>query len=79
MRARLNTFLTAYGAVGRGGIAGDDEPKPYVPFELLTLLPSRLDEMADWCAMQTDEDLRRNGHMYRAHARWVEFGAFDAI
>jgi len=78
-RARLDTFLTAYGAVGRGGIAGDDEPKPYAPIELLTLLPSRLDEMADWCSMQTNEDARRNGHMYRAHARWVEFGEFDAF
>jgi hypothetical protein len=31
--------------------------------------------MADWCARQDDAALRRNGQMYRTHARWIAAGA----
>ena len=59
-RERLEAFVAAYGVPG---VTAD---------AVLAALPARLDAMADWCAGQDSAALRRNGVMYRAHARWVE-------
>ncbi|MFN3866043.1 MAG: phosphotransferase [Demequina sp.] len=65
-RRRLRVFLDAYGPANGVAVTSAD---------VLAALPARLDAMADWCATQDSEALRRNGVMYRAHARWVESGA----
>ena len=67
-RRRLALFADAYEATGDGPMRA-----PGVR-EILAWAPRRLDAMADWCASQESEALRRNGVMYRAHARWVESG-----
>lgn len=64
-RDRLGRFLDAYGPV---------DGVPITNAALLAALPERLDAMADWCAAQDSADLRRDGLMYRAHARWIESG-----
>ncbi|MDN4480622.1 phosphotransferase [Demequina muriae] len=63
---RLARFLEAYGPID-----GDLVTCAAV----LAALPERLDAMADWCDGQESADLRRNGVMYRTHARWIESGA----
>lgn len=64
---RLHAFLDAY--------AGDSVHLRYPASALLGYVPPRLIAMADWCDRQDDEDLRRNGVMYRAHAAWITSGA----
>lgn len=66
---RLHAFLDAY--------AGDAHASRlrYPASTLLGYLPPRLIAMADWCDRQDNEDLRRNGVMYREHARWIAAGA----
>jgi hypothetical protein len=64
---RIATFLDAY--------AGHDTHLRYSVSALLGHVPPRLIAMADWCATQSDEALRRNGVMYRAHAQWLAAGA----
>jgi len=64
---RVAAFLDAY--------AGHDAHLRYSASALLGYVPARLLAMADWCASQTDAALRRNGVMYRAHARWLAAGA----
>lgn len=64
-RERLAAFVAAYGLSSVTAQA------------VLEILPARLDAMADWCAPQDSADLRQNGVMYRAHARWIEGGALS--
>lgn len=67
-RRRLRLFLDAYGSADGAAITSA---------AVLGAVPGRLDAMADWCAGQEDAGLRRNGVMYRAHARWIEDGALQ--
>jgi hypothetical protein len=64
---RIAAFLEAY--------AGQDAQLRYPASALLGYVPPRLIAMADWCATRSDEALRRNGVMYRAHAQWLAAGA----
>lgn len=64
---RIHAFLEAY--------AGDTARLRYPASALLGYLPPRLLAMADWCDRQDDDALRRNGVMYRAHAKWIASGA----
>ena len=76
-RRRLGVMLRAYGAVGTTapGVADTtQERRPYSVAEVLARLPERLDAMADWCDVQDSPARRRDGVMYRAHARWIERG-----
>jgi hypothetical protein len=67
---RLRAFLDAY--------AGDAVDLRYPASALLGYLPPRLISMAEWCDRQDNEDLRRNGVTYRAHAAWITSGARGA-
>lgn len=67
IRERIGAFLDAY--------AGGDAELRYSASSLLGYVPPRLLAMADWCDRQADEALRRNGVMFRVHARWIADGA----
>lgn len=67
---RIRAFLDAY--------AGHDSHLRYAASTLLGYVPPRLIAMADWCDRQTQECLRQNGIMYRAHAEWLAAGARGA-
>ena len=64
---RIASFLDAY--------AGDDPQLRYPASALLGYVSPRLISMAHWCDRQADAALRRNGVMYRAHAKWLAAGA----
>ncbi|WP_430868107.1 phosphotransferase [Demequina aurantiaca] len=51
------TFMGAYGSAPAG---------------VLGAMPARLRSMAAWCAGQDSAAHRAWGHMYAAHARWIE-------
>ena len=73
-RERLDAFLAAYGPLERDGIE-----RRFSADEVLAAVPARLDAVADWCAEQDSTDMQSNGVMYRAHARWIEAGAFSPL
>jgi hypothetical protein len=72
--ARLDRFLAAY--------ADRTTELRYSPERLLGYVVPRLEAMADWCDEQPSEDRRRDGVMYREHARWIVDGGYgpaDAV
>jgi aminoglycoside phosphotransferase (APT) family kinase protein len=51
------TFSSSYGDVSAA--------------DIIVLAPARLASMASWCAAQESPSHRAWGHMYAAHARWM--------
>ena len=75
MRARLETFLGAYGAVG--------EAVHFAPSEVIASAIERLRALASWTTEHARVNgvaaLANHGEMYLAHARWLSASAPDSL